>query len=65
MTPGYNSLQKVSAQTCFPSLTVKKRCATKNLGRESSEKQALNPSVYRAGWRAATPGRDASCIWIP
>jgi hypothetical protein len=59
----YKSCRRLSAQTCFPSLPVKTRCAINNLGRESSGRQALDPSGNRAGWNAATPGRDASRLY--
>jgi len=47
---------KVLVPQCFQSLPGKTFCATKNLGRASSERQALNLSANRAGGGAATPG---------
>ena len=41
---------------CSRSLQFGECCAKKKVGRESSEKTALNPSANRAGWSAATPG---------
>ena len=38
------------------SLQIGECCAKKKVGRESSEKTALNPSANRAAWSAARPG---------